>query len=220
MAFCVGERLIYSVRYGFINAGDAILEVQETTDVDGAECFHFVSEAVSNPRFSLLFKVHDIIHSYADVESLHTRRFIKDIEEGHFQKEESVVFDRELNTATYPDDEIVDITPGARDVLALLYHVRTLELDVGDTVNVESHYSKENYSLAVKVLRRERIENAIGTFNCLVVSPVLRVTGILQPKGDLTVWITDDYWKIPIMMRSRMIIGSVQVMLEDIELGG
>ncbi|KPJ53006.1 hypothetical protein AMJ39_06265 [candidate division TA06 bacterium DG_24] len=220
MAFSVGEKLVYSVRYGFINAGQAILEVRETVPVDSIECYHFISEAVSNPTYSILFRVHDIIHSYADTDSLYTRQFTKHIEEGHFRANETVIFDRESGMVVYPDDEMVEMVPDARDVLALLYHVRMLDFDVGDVINVDSHYNRENYSLAVKVLRRERIENAVGTFNCLVISPVLRVTGILQPKGDLTVWVTDDYWKIPIMMRSRMIIGSVQVMLEDIELGG
>ena len=58
-SFGVGERLEFSVGYGMINAGTAVMEIPDMAKLDGSKCFHIVSTAQSNKVFSVFFKVDD-----------------------------------------------------------------------------------------------------------------------------------------------------------------
>jgi hypothetical protein len=52
-----------------------------------------------------------------------------------------------------------------------------------------------------------------------VVEPVLRIgAGIFQAKGRLLVWLTADDKKIPVLMSSKIVVGSVQARLTGMRL--
>jgi hypothetical protein len=218
-AFGPGERLVFSVRYGPIKAGTGILAVVDTSRVGTRRCYHLLSEAFSSETFSVFFKVVDRVESYMDVERLHSLRFEKHLREGDFKADREVDFDQEAHTATYDNGKVYDIPPNARDALAALYYVRSLPLKVGESVYVDSHTNEKNYPLEVKVLRRETVTVDAGTFDCIVTEPILRVTGIFKHRGTLTVWLTDDEHRIPVLMKSKIAIGSVSAVLKEVTLG-
>ena len=56
-AFGPGERLVYSVRYGIIRAGEATLEVGPPNAVGQRECLPLIGTAVSGDPFSSFFRV-------------------------------------------------------------------------------------------------------------------------------------------------------------------
>jgi hypothetical protein len=71
----------------------------------------------------------------------------------------------------------------------------------------------------VKVLRKEHVRVHAGEFDCIVVQPVLRYPGLFEQKGKLTIWLTDDAKKMPVMMRSKVVIGSINAALKEARLG-
>jgi hypothetical protein len=73
--------------------------------------------------------------------------------------------------------------------------------------------------LEVKVLRREKVKVPAGEFDCLVVEPVLQASGIFKHEGRLTVWLTDDQFKIPVLMKSKVAVGSIASKLKNYTLG-
>ncbi len=218
LPFGVGEVLTFSVRYSGIKAGMATMSVKDTLDCDGTTCFRFVSVAKSTMPFSLFFEVCDSVESWAECSSLLSRRYEKRLLEGSYRKNEIVVFDHHEKVAIYPNDRRVELADSTRDVLAALYYVRTLKLEVGKRVFVMNHADRKNYPLEVRVLKKERVRTPAGTFDCLVVEPILKATGIFEQKGKLTVWLTDDDRRIPVMMKSKIIIGSVEAVLVDAKL--
>lgn len=155
-----------------------------------------------------------------DTADLNTRRYEKHLQEGRFKADQVVDFDQERGKAIYSDGREFPLTPQARDVLASLYYVRTLNLEVGKSVYVENHTDRVNYPLEVRILRRERVRVRAGVFDCVVVEPVLRYPGIFEHKGKLTVWLTDDVNRIPVLMRSKIVIGSISAVLEKVSSGG
>ena len=46
-----------------------------------------------------------------------------------------------------------------------------------------------------------------GTFDCLVVEPVQETAGLFKHKGKLKVWMTDDDRKMPVLMKSKVLVG-------------
>ncbi len=219
-AFGVGERFEFSVGYGPINAGTAVMEIPEIIKFNGKKCYHIVSTAKSNKFFSVFFKVEDKVESFMDVHGLYSLRYDKHLREGKFRADVSMIFDQENHLAIYNSGkDTFDVAEYAQDVLSAFYFVRTQELTVGKSIFVDNHTDKKNYPLEVKVLRKERRKVEAGEFDCVVVEPILKTPGIFKQKGSLTIWLTDDEIKMPVLMKSKVIIGSISTELISYKLG-
>ena len=216
--FGVGERLVFEIGYGFVKAGTAIMGIPDVVRERGHLCYHIVSVAETNSFFSAFFEVRDVIESFLDTRELVTRRFEKHIREGDYRSEDLVIFDHDRHIAIYPKrkGELIPLPLESQDVLSSLYYVRMMELEVGKSVFIENHADRKNYPLEIKVLRRETVDVPAGRFDCLVVEPILRASGIFKSEGKLTVWLTNDEIKIPVLMRSKVIIGSISAELSEL----
>ena len=73
--------------------------------------------------------------------------------------------------------------------------------------------------LEVRVLREETVTVEAGTFDCLVVEPITQSVGLFKHEGNLTVWLTNDRLRMPVLMKSKLLFGSISVELTDFELG-
>jgi len=217
--FGVGERLKFEIKYGFISAGTATLGIPETVTERGYECYRVVSVAESNSFFSAFFRVRDVAESYLDTRELVPRRFEKRLREGDFRAHDVVLFDHDRHVALYPKrgDRLVPISVGAQDILSSLYYVRMMDLTVGRSTFIENHADRKNYPLEIKVLRKERVKVPVGRFDCLVVEPVMRGAGLFSHQGRLTVWLTDDAARIPVLMKSKIMVGSITAVLTDVD---
>lgn len=217
--FGVGERLKFEIKYGFISAGTATLGIPETVTERGYECYRIVSLAESNSFFSAFFTVRDVAESYLDTRELVPRRFEKRLREGGFRAHDIVLFDHDRHVALYPKrgDRLVPISVGAQDILSSLYYVRMMDLTVGRSTFIDNHADRKNYPLEIKVLRKERVEVPVGRFDCLVVEPVMRGAGLFSHQGRLTVWLTDDAARIPVLMKSKIMVGSISAVLTDVD---
>jgi len=213
--FGVGERMAFDLTYGFITAGKAVMSIPETETIAGYPCYHIVSVAESVPWFSAFFRVRDVAESHLDVRYLVTRRFEKSLSEGDYRAHDLVHYDQDRHIAVYPerDGRVVPLSLDAQDILTSLYYVRMMELEIGEPVFIENHADKKNYPLRIDVLERERIDVPAGTFDCIVVEPVMRVAGLFRHKGSLRVWLTDDERHVPVLMRSKVVIGSISAEL-------
>ncbi|MBI5756229.1 MAG: DUF3108 domain-containing protein, partial [Nitrospirae bacterium] len=55
----------------------------------------------------------------------------------------------------------------------------------------------------------------VGVFNTIQIKPILKFEGIFQRKGDVYIWLTDDNRKMPVKMRSKILIGSISADLVE-----
>ncbi len=217
--FAVGEALTFSLQYGPIKAGVARLMVEEIETIDGRACYRFTSTARSVAFFSAFYKVDDRIESYLDVNTLITHRTRKRLREGDYRLDQDVEWDHGRGVLTYNDGSTPELVRGARDVLGAMYFVRTLPLRVGDAIPIDTHDSKKSYPLIINVLREERIDTPVGSFDCLVVEPKLQTSGLFRRSGSLVVWVTQDERRLPVKMESRIKVGAVSAILTGIEYG-
>ncbi len=94
VGFGEGEKLVFSVQYGIVNAGDASLEIRNIASLDSVDCYRIVSNARTNDVFSVVFKVRDRYESYMDTTELYSLRYEKHVREGKFKRDEVVDFDQ------------------------------------------------------------------------------------------------------------------------------
>ncbi len=213
LAFGVGERLEFSVKYGTISAGSAVMEVCDTTTVDNHACYRVVSTANSNDFISVFYKVRDSVQTFLDVPGLFPRVFSKQLHEGSYKVDRLTYFDQRRHLAITGKDTIP--TFGfVQDPLSSLYYIRTQDLIPGQDIMLDNHTDRKNYPLKIKVLRKEQIEVPAGTFDCVVIEPVMRSEGIFKAKGNIKIWLTDDEYKMPVMMKTEVyFLGSINAQL-------
>ncbi len=232
-AFRVGEKLSFVIRYGFIKAGNAEMQVEGIVPLDDREAYRIVSTARSNGTFDVFFKVRDRVESYIDTRGLYSLRFNKMLREGSYKFDLLVDYDQPDGKANvqmirYDDDNDslqvkkkedfeVAIPPYVLDILASFYFVRTQKLRLGMPLYITNHDNKKVYDLKVLIQKRETIKVKAGKFRCVVVEPVLKGESIFQQKGKLWVWLSDDQYKIPVQMKSAVFVGNITTELTDIE---
>ena len=71
----------------------------------------------------------------------------------------------------------------------------------------------------MKVLGREVVETPAGKFKCVVIEPKLKAGGIFKNKGRLVIWLTDDERRMPVLMKSKVAIGSISATLVEAKPG-
>jgi hypothetical protein len=205
-----GEQLKFEILYGSIPAGHAWLEVKGETGQDG-EVFRITSTALSNDVISLFFKVEDRIESVVDASTFEPRYFEKRLKEGPFRKHEQAYYGDGLVRL---GDRAVDIEPGTMDILSALYYVRGQDLCVGEDVVVTTFDGGRCYDARVKVLRKETVRTGDESYDCVVVEPEI-LEGPFAKTGNILIWLTDDGLRLPVMMKSKVKIGSFVARLVD-----
>ncbi|MEJ2536650.1 MAG: DUF3108 domain-containing protein [Calditrichia bacterium] len=233
-AFHVGEKLSFNVRYGFIKAGEATMEVKGKVPIGDREAYEIISTANSTGTFDFFFKVRDRVESYIDTKGLFSWKFNKKLREGSYKFDLLVDYDQYNGKALvdmirYNDNDddsltirkqenfTVDIPPYVLDILAAFYYVRTQKLRIGMPIYLSNHDNKKVYDLRVIVQKRETIKVKAGKFRCIMVQPQLRGEAIFKQKGELWVWLSDDKYKIPVQMKSAVFVGSITTELTKIE---
>jgi len=217
-AFQVGEKLTFDVGYGFINAGTATMEVKDVIDYNNRPCYLFLSTANSNKFFSSFYRVEDQVTSIVDAVGLYSWHFDKKLSEGNYKAEKAYDFDQ-INHKVFYEKDTIDVAPYIQDALSVLYFIRTQDLKVGKSIFVENFTDGKKYAMEVKVHRKESIKVGAGKFDCVVVEPLLMTSGIFKHEGKLTVWLTDDRLKLPVLMKSRVLVGSISAELTSYDLG-
>lgn len=217
--FRAGESLKFSVQYGFIKAGYAYLEVPEMRAWEGQPSYLLVARAESNAFFSRFYKVRNRIESTWDSLGRFSHHYSENRREGGHRFQNEIVFDYSRQLARYRDGREFPIPPDVQDALSAFYFTRTQALPLGGSLFFDYHASRKSLPLEVKVLGRERVKTPAGKFDCVVVEPILKAGGIFKNKGRLVIWLTDDERRMPVMMRSKVTIGSISVLLLEAKTG-
>ncbi len=218
VAFGVNEKFTFDINYGFINAGVATMEVVRLIEYESRPCYQIVSRANSNRFFSTFYKVDDRVESIIDAVGIFSWQFEKKLREGSYRSHRICSFDQR-NHAVYYKDDTLAVPPFVQDALSVLYYIRTQKLEPGTTLYVDNFTDGKLYPLEVRILKRETITVKAGTFDCIVVEPLLKTVGVFKHTGKLKVWLTDDRLKMPVLMKSKVLVGSITAELIDYQLG-
>lgn len=219
--YWLGEEMEYKVVFGFVPAGKAKLAVLDTTRLNGELVMRAMSSARSAKAYDLIFKVRDTIETWIDADSVYTHQFRKRLHEGTYNDDKLVKFDLAEWLVHWWDDgkakPVIAVPPRVQDVLSAGFKARLLPLAVGDTMYITTHDVNKTYDLMVITHARETVECELGSFDCLKVEPVFRSGGLFKKErgARVYVWVTNDQYRIPIRMQSRVSFGSFMAVLDN-----
>lgn len=210
-AFKVGEKLTFDVKYGFVTAGVAIMHVPKMKRISGRDAYHITFEVNSLSSFDWVYKVRDRYETYVDKEGLFPWRFEQHIREGGYSRDFSAFFDQRRGKAKTSEGEY-RIPKYVNDIVSAFYLARTFDyskMKIGDVVNLQNFYKDKVYDLDVKYLGKERVNVPAGTFDCIMVEPLVLEGGLFKNEGNIVIWLSDDELKIPVRVKTKVIIGSI-----------
>lgn len=220
-AFKPGEKLTYVVHYGFMNAGEAVLELQENErEIQGRKVLRAVGVGRSLGAFNLFYKVDDHYETYFDRDGVFPWAFVRRVNEGGYEFSQDYLFIQHRHKVSTQKKETHDIPPHAQDMISAFYFARTIDFgkaEVGDVFNIDCFLDDENWPLGMRFIGRETIKVRSGKYRCLRFQPVVQKGRIFRDPDDLNVWVTDDGNHVPVLAQASVLVGSIKMELSSYE---
>lgn len=218
-----GEELTFKLSWSFITAGEATITANKLLYNGKDYAYQIETLAKSYPVIDKMFKVRDINMSWIKSDLSKSLGYWQSVREGSYKRDEWLNFDYKNNMftmyklgsdGTYSKFFTRFSGKEVFDILSALYHVRDPKITLDKTIYFDVVNVNTQYPLKVIVHGKETVKTKAGTFNCIVVEPMISGEGIFVSKGNsLKVWLTDDEYRMPVKMTVEVFIGSVKAEL-------
>jgi len=231
-AFRSGEFVNYNVYYnwGFIwiNAGSVNFSVGEVY-YKKKPAYRFNVAGSSLHTFDKFYHVRDSFMSIADKESLLPYYYKRVTHEDSYWAQDEYFFTATgRKTALVADCrrrkgvrtvDTLSFNNNVNDLITLIYRVRNMDFDQMK-VNEKHSFSlvfdndKKPFNLNFKYLGKGEKELKDGKkYRCIMLRPLLIKGNVFKDEEGMTIWLSDDRNRIPIMIESKIRVGSIKVML-------
>lgn len=218
-AWVLNEELTYTLKYAIFKAGTGVFKVENGPRTNGRETYKVTSSLKSGKHF--FYNIDDLTTAIIDKEGLFTWKYTKRQREGDYKNDEETTFDHEKATAVRVDDGTTHPAMGferyATDVLSAIYLVRNLPLDSSKGKKFPVHDGRRDYTMEINIKGRETVKCGLGTFKCIIVQPKMYNKDGPLKKGQMTLWLTDDARKVPVMIKMQLKVGSIVGTLESLK---
>lgn len=224
LPFEVGEKLTYRIYWGPLVAGQATLEVAGLEAVEGHECYHLVARAQTTGLVDLLFHVDSTTESWLDVKELCTRRYRQNRVEGKHIRRSETRYDYAQSRFTITNhlngvERTLPLQQPLQDIVSALYYARTQPLQLNQPRTFLVNAGDTNRLVRLLPDQRKTIwTNPLGEVPALRVEPNPTLTIVAANGGRMWVWISDDDRRLPLVLISKMKIGSARFQLTEAQL--
>jgi hypothetical protein len=229
--FSHGETLSYSAYYMGIKAATISSVVEDGVTFQGQPAIHLKVKSRTNPSFDWILTSQDNGESWLDPTGYYSLGWISD----HNQNNGKDI-DVKTYVMDYPKaqahrnrkvtqkngsifDQNLDVRlskSNVQDAFSMSYFYREFPLAVGQTLTSDVFVDEKIWDLTVQVLGKERVKTKAGSFDCLKLKPNASIKGSTQkPRGEGTVWITDDSRRIPVKVQLSTPFGKVNMELDN-----
>lgn len=215
-AFALGESMVYDVKYGMFNVGTARMDVVGIDTVRGRPAWHTKLEIEGGiPGY----RVHDVLESWIDVATFNSLRYRQETSEGRRQRTRTFEIIPERGVYRENDKPEMPTVPQPLDEGAFIYFVRNQPLEVGRTHDYERYFMPDRNPVTVLTHRRERVTVPAGSFETIVVKPVIKAKGIFSKNGRAELWFTDDARRLLVRMVTHVAFGTISLQLREFTQG-
>lgn len=221
-AFKPGEKLVMKIYWEFVPAGVAELTVLPDTKIGGEPARHFMFTVKTNNFADTFYKVRDRIDAYTDLAMTRSLRYVKSQHEGGTHHEVVVEFDWKNKKALFTEDgrlaKTTDITPGTFDPLSFFYRLRLMSLKTGDAVEVPVTDGSKHVLAQGRVISSEVMKVADRKMKVALFEPELKhIGGVFKqsPDAKLQIWFSDDGKKVPVRIKSGVVVGNFTARLTE-----
>lgn len=232
-AFSAGEQLSYIVSYNWFLVWTEVGGVTfstENAELSGVPCMRITAKGRTFKSWDWFFKVRDEYQSWIDPLTMRPYYYKRKVDEGGFKIDISYVFNHHINKAfsassssKHPEirHDTVDITPCTFDLISITYYLRNLNMSgitPSDTVHLSIMLDRELTNITMVYRGRETIKvKDMGQFNTDRFSIALVAGTVFKEDDWMDIWVTTDKNRIPVYIKSPVLIGAVKVRIVNMK---
>jgi hypothetical protein len=223
-----GETLTYKIFYNWnfvwLSAGEVTFKI-----FDEGNQYHYQAIGTTYDSYEWFFTVKDQYDSWVDKSTLLPNYSERSVNEGDYHIFEKIAFNQggkkttvwraplKGQTETKTEHNVTDCV---HDVLSILYHLRTIDFGVqnpGYAVPFKVFMDQAEYPLRFRFAGRDarkKVHN-MGRYKTLRFQPDVIAGNVFKEDSKMTVWVSDDANRIPILIESPVSVGSVKMVLKS-----
>ena len=216
-----GEKAVYHASWNGI-LSMATAEIRTTPQwIDGKKFYSVRVEARTSKLLDLIWKMRDTITSTIEAEGLMPTRFTFSQRENQKVIDTVAHFDRATKKWSVHRDEKgkvkqyeFDQPTNTVDPITAIYLARSQDFKVGDHLFFHIFGGKYRYLLDLEVECRETVRTKSGDVEAFKIVPRIKNVeneGYAQRLNEAAIWISADNRRLPIMMSSKIVFGSIYV---------
>lgn len=211
------ESMHFSVSWsGGVKIGDLVLTVRPNPSGKG---MLIRARVTDYGMFKLFYPVDDTFTTLVQGPLRLPMRYDVHQREGRRKVHRLTLYDQQKFQAKYRKHQnpltLYQLTGPAYNEFSAFFITRALHLDREEEQIVPAFADKKRQQVAVKILGKERKETMFGSRNTIKVMPAMNFKGLYDKDGDTVFWLTDDACRIPVEIRSKILIGSLVAELDE-----
>lgn len=215
-----GERAVYKASWNGVPVATAVIATTSQW-IGGKKFYNVRVEAKTSRILDLFWKMRDTITSTIEAKPLAPTQFTFSQRENLKVIDTVAKFDRTAKKWSVHRDERTEIKkyefdqpPNTIDPITAVYLARSQDFKVGDHLYFNIFGGKYRYLLDLEVERREKVHIASGSIDAYKIVPRIKnlmKDGYAERLNEGSVWISADERRSPVMLSSRIFVGSIYI---------
>lgn len=210
-AYQGGERFRYSVTWLGLTAGELDMAIGRQTEDEDRFLITVVARTAG--LLGVLYPVEDRFEVLVAGEKRLPVRYDQEQQEGTRRNRRRTTFDQERFVITYNKNEdpplVYNLSGPVHNEFSAFFYLRVLPLVPEQNPTVPTFADKKRHEVEVFWEKKETIPSLIGEKTVILVRPHLKFKGLYEKVGDPRIWLTDDQYRIPLLISAKIIIGSL-----------
>jgi hypothetical protein len=216
-----GEKLSFRIAFhsaltGNLTAGTATLELtKENKQIEGRNTYHAIGYGKTTGFIEVFYQVEQRYESFFDENALITWYFSRSTRENKYRKNENISFRHREKIAVTPK-KVMNVPENIQDMISAFYYARCINLDgvkPGKEFPVPFLLDDSVYYSTIRYLGKENVKTRLGRFSCIKIKPMVATGNVFDDPYPVTLWVTNDGNRIPILIESELSVGSVRIEL-------
>ncbi|CAK8711110.1 DUF3108 domain-containing protein [Candidatus Electronema aureum] len=205
------ETMHFSVSWsGGVKIGDLRLSLAPASSGSG----HVITARVTDyGLFKAIYPVDDTFVTYLSGSlKLPTHYEVQQIERGKTVHRLTTYDQHKLEVIYRKENKPPEVYPMAGSVyneFAAFFITRVLRMRMDPQQFIPAFVDKKRYLVPIKVFGREDKNSIFGVVNTVKVQPKMAFKGLYDKDGDTIFWLTNDACRVPVEIRSKILIGSL-----------
>ncbi|MEI6408657.1 MAG: DUF3108 domain-containing protein [Bacteroidota bacterium] len=223
-----GEKLTYKIFYNWnfvwLSAGEVTFQV-----LDEGDQYHYKARGKTYSSYEWFFTVDDSYDSWVSKATLLPNYSERSVNEGNYHIFEKIAFNQSTRKmsvwrATKRGDSETKtehtVTDCVHDILSSLYYLRNADFGgwkPGYTVPFRIFMDQAEYPLKLRFMGQDgdkRLHN-MGRYKTLRFQPDVIAGTVFKEGTQMSVWVSDDENRIPLMIESPVSVGTVKMVLKE-----
>jgi hypothetical protein len=212
--FPIGEISEYTVRANGITAGTAKLSIDSLVTIRGNAAY---KATLTLEGRVLFFSLSDRYETWIDTTGQFSYRYRQQIKQTRHSANR--LFE------IYPESLYYTLNGGPRqpsiaeplDEVALIFFLRTQALKADTTYRFDRYFRPDRNPVVLQVLREEKVTTPIGTFECVVIRPVIKARGMFSEDSKAEVWISKGELRDIVQIKTKVSVFTVVMTLKDVK---